>query len=165
MYKYDLGHILCMLLLMVVVEKLYKACNRERERERGRCLHLVTATACGEEEDKGSLPLCVFFDIVFLSYSVFCSPWAVVVFPIIVGFPRYILCLNFVLLFSVHFVRTSSFRLWLNELGNRILTENTEPIVKFENRQNNTFNTTKLKRLKIGKNWPIQRFPCLCPLY
>ena len=38
--------------------------------------------------------LCVFFDFVFLSYSVFYSLWVVVVFPTIVGFPRYNLCLN-----------------------------------------------------------------------
>ena len=51
MYKYDLGHILSNV-CMFVVEKLYRACNRERERERERergcCLHLVTAAACGE---------------------------------------------------------------------------------------------------------------------
>ena len=57
-----------------------------RERERGSCLLVVTA-ACGEEEDKRSLPLC-FLDIVFLSHSAFSSLWAAVVFPTIVGFPR-----------------------------------------------------------------------------
>ena len=66
--------------------------------------------------------LWVLFNIVLLSYSVFCSLWAVVVFPTIVGFPRYTLCLNFVSLFSAYFMHTSSFRLWLNELGNQILS-------------------------------------------
>ena len=32
--------------------------ERERERQRSRCLHSVTAAACGEEEDKRLLPLC-----------------------------------------------------------------------------------------------------------
>ena len=97
MYKYDLGHIL---LNRVVNYHYFVKCSctesvteRERERERGCCLHLVTAAACGEEEDKRSLPLCL-LDIVFLSYSVFYSLGVVVVFPTIVGFPRYILCLN-----------------------------------------------------------------------
>ena len=58
MYKYDLGNILLKCVVIVAVEELYRACNRARERERGRCLHFVTAAACGEEEDKRSLPLC-----------------------------------------------------------------------------------------------------------
>ena len=89
MYKYDLGHILSKM-LMNVVEACCYCCielvvqsvrerEREREEERGSCL-LVVTTACGEEEDKMSLPLC-FFDIVFLFYSAFCSLWAAVVFP------------------------------------------------------------------------------------
>ena len=60
MYKYDLGHIFCICDLYVVVKLfLYRACKRDRvrESERGRCLHRVTAAACGEEEDKRLLPL------------------------------------------------------------------------------------------------------------
>ena len=79
--------------------------KREREcvRERGRCLLLcVTAAVRGEEEDERSLPLR-FLDCVFLSYSdIVYSLWAVVVFPTIVGFLRYILCLDIAYCF-LHF--------------------------------------------------------------
>ena len=79
-----------------------------RESERGCCLLVVTA-ACGEgEEDKRSLPLCFFFDVVYLSHSTFYNLWAVVVFPTIVGFPRYILCLHIISVFCVVFVHTFS---------------------------------------------------------
>ena len=45
-----------------------------------------------------------FFDVVYLSHSTFYSLWAVVVFPTIVGFPRYILCLHIISVFlSVSF--------------------------------------------------------------
>ena len=47
--------------------------------------------------------LCVFFDIVFLLDSVSYSLWAVVVFPTVVGFPRYILCLNIAFVLCVDF--------------------------------------------------------------
>ena len=46
MYKYDLGHILSMLMLKVVVILVKSSCT-ERERERGSCL-LVVIAACGE---------------------------------------------------------------------------------------------------------------------
>ena len=45
----------------------------------------ITA-ACGEEEDKRSLPLCILV-VVFFSPSVFCRLWTTVVFPSF-GFPR-----------------------------------------------------------------------------
>ena len=81
---------------------------RERERERDRCLLCVTAAACGEEEDERSLSLRL-LDCVFLSYSgIVYSLWAVVVFPTIVGFPRYILCLHIISVFCVYFVHTFS---------------------------------------------------------
>ena len=114
--------------MLNVVEELYRACNTERERgrerERGHCLHLVTVAACGKGGSARGCYPCT-STVVFLSYSVFCSPWAVVVFPTIVGFPLYILCLNFVSLFSAYFVHTPSFRLWPKKLGNRILTATT----------------------------------------
>ena len=62
MYKYDLGHI-----LLDGVVDVYSSCKvscterareTETERERGRCLHPITAAACGEEEDKRLFPLC-----------------------------------------------------------------------------------------------------------
>ena len=88
----------------------------ERERERGHCLLCVTAAAYGEEEDERSLPLR-FLDIVLLLHSAFYSLWAVVVFPTIVGFPRYILCAVIATHCFVHcgFVLTSNIRLWPNE--------------------------------------------------
>ena len=51
-YKYDLGHTLCSLCIIVKV-----LVQSVRERERGRCLHCVTAAACGKEEDERLLPL------------------------------------------------------------------------------------------------------------
>ena len=45
------------------------------------------------------------------------------VFPTIVGFPRYILCLNIISVFCIYFVHTSTVRLWPNELVNLFLTE------------------------------------------
>ena len=78
---------------------MYRDRERERERERGRCLLCVTVAVCGEEEDERSLALR-FLDCVFLSYSdIVYSLWAVVVFPTIVGFPRYILCLHIISVF------------------------------------------------------------------
>ena len=51
------------------------------------------------------------------------SVWAVVVFPTIVGFPRYILCLDIAYCF-LHFdwVHTSKVRLWPNELVDLFLS-------------------------------------------
>ena len=60
-----------------------------RERERVCVCEVVASTvtsACGEEEDKRSLPLCILV-VVPLSHSVFCSLWTAVVFPAF-GFPR-----------------------------------------------------------------------------
>ena len=129
MYKYDLGHIL---LYSVVIITL-KSCTereidkerereREREKERGRCLHLVTAAACGEEEDKRSLPLC-FLSTLYSSHIVYSTArglsWF---FPLLWVF-HVISCVSILFsVFCVDFVHTSSFRLWPNELANRILT-------------------------------------------
>ena len=93
-YKYDLGHIL---LCSWWKWLLYRVSCIERERERERSL----PPSCNRRRvwwrrGQEVVASVFFFDIVFLSYSVFCSPWAIVVFPTIVGFPRYILCLNFV---------------------------------------------------------------------
>ena len=86
LYKYDLGHsFLCVESCCCAIVKLgvqrVRETERERERERDRCLHCVTAAACGEEEDKRLLPLCSLCHCIPLSYSIFYSLWAVVVFP------------------------------------------------------------------------------------
>ena len=64
MYKYDLGHTFVYDVVNIVFAKLYRERKLETERERGRCLLLLTAVARGEEEDRGCC-LCAFFDSVF----------------------------------------------------------------------------------------------------
>ena len=93
-----------------------------RERERGRCLHLVTAAACGEEEDKGSLAMRL-SSVLYSSLIVYSATrglsWF---FPPLWVF-HVISCVSTVyFLFFVYFVHTSSFRWWPNELGNQILS-------------------------------------------
>ena len=85
-----------------------------RKKTRGRCLY-------------------VFIDSVSLSHSAFYSLWAVVVFPTIVGFPRYILCFNiaYCFLHSV-LVHTSKVRLWPNELGDLFRRINRSPSVPLD---------------------------------
>ena len=70
-YKYDLGtgfQSSCQ--YYIVKLGVQSVRETERERERGCCLHCVTAATCGEEEDKRLLPLC-FRVIVFLSHIVY----------------------------------------------------------------------------------------------
>ena len=95
-----------------------------REREREVVASIVQPPPRVVKKKTGGCCLCVFFDSVFLSYSVFYSLWAIVVFPTIVGFPRYIFCLNIILFFyvSCDYVHSSLVQLWPNKLVNRFLS-------------------------------------------
>ena len=88
MYKYDLEQTLSMW-LNTSVRSCIAHVYRDRERECVCVFEVVASTvtaACGKEEDKRSLPLCILV-VVFLSHSVFYSLWTAVVFPTF-GFPR-----------------------------------------------------------------------------
>ena len=121
-YKYDLGHTLCIELLNSCK---VRCTEHERERERGRCLLIVTDAACGEEENKRLLPLC-FRAIVFLSHIVYFTACGLSWFFPFCGFstldPVYCHCSYFQ--HFVHFVLalTSNIRLWPNELVDPFLT-------------------------------------------
>ena len=83
--------------------------ERDRERDRGSCLH-CNHRVWRREKCKRSLPLC-FHCCIPLTYSVFCSLWTAVVFPTF-GFSTLNTCvISFiaVFLFQVHNLIT---RLW-----------------------------------------------------
>ena len=95
-----------------------------REREIGRCLHCVTAAACGEEEDKRLLPLCFLCHCIFLSHIVYFTACGLSwFFPLLWVF-HVISCVSTLPLFSeFDCVHTSSIRLWPNDLVNLFLSK------------------------------------------
>ena len=75
---------MCELLLFVVKSVVQSV--KQRERERGRCLYLVTVAACGEEEDKRSLPL-FFSSTLYSSHIVYSTAHGLSwFFPLLWGF-------------------------------------------------------------------------------
>ena len=126
MYKYDLGHI--SLVVFVVHCCKVRCTEREREtkreRERVRCLHCITAAACGEEEDKRLLPLC-FRVIVFLSHKVYFTACGLSWFFPLCGFSTLYLVFDIVLCFVQYLICNilPSIRLWPNDLLTHFLTK------------------------------------------
>ena len=116
-YKYDLAQSFhqcgCSIVVTSCTERK-RVCVRERER--GCCLLIVTAAACGNEEDERSLPLR-FLDCVFLSIVVSFTACGLSRFfpPLWVFHVTYCVLILF-LFFSVYFVHTFYTRLWPNVL-------------------------------------------------